>query len=175
MTSIEWLFEQLEKKGDMRETPSIRNLQLNIDTSDYLELKRLAKEMHRLEIGGAQSYAISNADNDNGYFDCDKYYQKTFVSKGSDEHIVDTNEMIYPKTAFEILQPKLTIADTLEFREKHLPEILDAMEEYATFSQTEISNEEIENVAWEKYTGDSARLAWVEAIKWYREQLKQKQ
>ena len=39
-------------------------------------------------------------------------------------------------------------------------------------SQTEISDEEIENVAWEKYTGDSARLAWVEAIKWYREQLK---
>jgi hypothetical protein len=63
--------------------------------------------------------------------------QETFGSKGSDEHIVDTNEMIYPKTAFEILQPKLTIADTLEFREKHLPEILDAMEEYATSSQTE--------------------------------------
>ena len=37
----------------------------------------------------------------------------------------------------------------------------------------EISDEEIENVAWEKYTGDSARLAWVEAIRWYREQLKQ--
>ena len=37
----------------------------------------------------------------------------------------------------------------------------------------EISDEEIENVAWEKYTGDSARLAWVEAIKWYREKLKQ--
>ena len=41
--------------------------------------------------------------------------------------------------------------------------------------QQEISDEEIENVAWEKYTGDSARLAWVEAIKWYREQLKSKQ
>ena len=39
----------------------------------------------------------------------------------------------------------------------------------------EISDEEIENVAWEKYTGDSARLAWVEAIKWYKEQLKSRQ
>jgi len=67
MTSIEKVFELLEKKGDMRETTSIRNLQLNIDTSDYLELKRLAKEMHRLEIEEAQSYAISNADNDNRY------------------------------------------------------------------------------------------------------------
>ena len=42
-------------------------------------------------------------------------------------------------------------------------------------SQVEISDEEIEDVAWERYTGDSARLAWVAAIKWYREQLKQKQ
>jgi hypothetical protein len=50
MTSIEWFIEQLEIKGDMRETSSIRNLQLNIDTSDYLELKRQAKEMHKQEI-----------------------------------------------------------------------------------------------------------------------------
>ena len=34
------------------------------------------------------------------------------------------------KTAFEILQSKLTIADTSEFRLIHIPEILDAMEEY---------------------------------------------
>ena len=33
-------------------------------------------------------------------------------------------------TAFEVLQRKLTIEDTLEFREKHLQEILEAMEEY---------------------------------------------
>ena len=33
-------------------------------------------------------------------------------------------------TAFEVLQKKLTIEDTLEFREKHLQEILEAMEEY---------------------------------------------
>lgn len=34
------------------------------------------------------------------------------------------------KTAFEILQSKLTIADTCEFREIHIPQILDAMEQY---------------------------------------------
>ena len=50
MTSIEWLINKLEEQGDMRESPSIRNLQLNIDTSDYLELKRQAKEMHRKEL-----------------------------------------------------------------------------------------------------------------------------
>lgn len=37
----------------------------------------------------------------------------------------------YKKTAFEILQSKLTIEDTSEFRLKHIPEILDAMLEFA--------------------------------------------
>ena len=98
-------------------------------------------------------------------------------SKGSDEHIVDINEMIYPKTAFEILQPKLTIADTLEFREKHLPEILDAMEEYATSSQTEISDEEIEKAANYFYPllgEQSKKSLWINGCRWYREQLKKK-
>jgi hypothetical protein len=36
----------------------------------------------------------------------------------------------------------------------------------------EISDEEIEKAAWERYTGDSARLGWIEACKWYREQLR---
>ena len=39
--------------------------------------------------------------------------------------------MEYKKTAFEILQSKLTIEDTSEFRLKHIPEILDAMLEFA--------------------------------------------
>jgi hypothetical protein len=44
-TAVEWFIEELEYKGDLRETPSIRNIQLNIDTSDYMELKVQAKEM----------------------------------------------------------------------------------------------------------------------------------
>jgi hypothetical protein len=54
-TPLEWFIEQLEEKGDLRETPSIRNIQLNIDTSDYMELKVQAKEM---EVAGKEmSYA----------------------------------------------------------------------------------------------------------------------
>ena len=54
-TAVEWFIEQLEDKGYLRETPSIRNIQLNIDTSDYMELKVQAKEM---EIAGKEmSYA----------------------------------------------------------------------------------------------------------------------
>lgn len=46
-TPLEWFIEQLEEKGDLRETPSIRNIQLNIDTSDYMELKVQAKEIEK--------------------------------------------------------------------------------------------------------------------------------
>jgi len=53
-TAVEWYIEELEYKGDLRETPSIRNIQLNIDTSDYMELKVQAKEMYQNEID--QSY-----------------------------------------------------------------------------------------------------------------------
>jgi len=49
-TAVEWFIEQLEEKGDLRETPSIRNIQLNIDTSDYMELKVQAKEMEKKQI-----------------------------------------------------------------------------------------------------------------------------
>jgi len=97
MTSIEWLLEQLEQKGDMRETPSIRNLQLNIDTSDYLELKRQAKEMHKAEIIDAYFEGAYGGDNISG----EQYYQETFVSKGSDKHKEKLKEL-YPD-AFSIL------------------------------------------------------------------------
>jgi hypothetical protein len=90
MTSIEWLIDQLEQKGDMRETPSIRNLQLNIDTSDYLELKRQAKEMHKQEIIDAWN----SAGGGDAYHQGKDYYQETFVSKGSDDHISDISKMV---------------------------------------------------------------------------------
>jgi hypothetical protein len=45
------------KKGDLRETTSIRNIQLNIDTSDYMELKVQAKEMEKEQIIQAYSNA----------------------------------------------------------------------------------------------------------------------
>jgi len=93
------------------------------------------------------------------------------------------------KTAFEILQFKLTIADTFEFREKHLPEILDAMEEYATSFQTEVSDDEIaikfaewirikdfQTTAKDNWIGLDMQYYTTKELyaKWYREQLKHK-
>lgn len=47
MTAVEWFIEQLEQKGDAWENVSIRRVQISIDTSDYLELKRQAKQMEK--------------------------------------------------------------------------------------------------------------------------------
>jgi hypothetical protein len=58
VTPLEWFIDELEYKGDLRETPSIRNIQLNIDTSDYMELKVQAKEMEKeqKQISYAEGY-----------------------------------------------------------------------------------------------------------------------
>jgi len=77
MTSIEWLIEEMLSKGFFKESVTLTNI-------DHLQYK--AEELHKQEIIDAQSYAVSNADmtNNKGYFDCEQYYQETFVSKGSD-------------------------------------------------------------------------------------------
>jgi hypothetical protein len=78
-TAVEWLIEELEYKGYLRETPSIRNIQLNIDTSDYMELKVQAKERHKQQI-------INAVDDQNNYDSWpssiptlgEQYYEQTY-------------------------------------------------------------------------------------------------
>jgi len=95
MTSIEWLLSELEK--------------VNYHPTEAMIM--YANKLHKQEIIDAQSYAVSNADmtNNKGYFDCEQYYQETFVSKGSDKHKEKLKEL-YPD-AFSILGEVL-------FREK---------------------------------------------------------
>jgi hypothetical protein len=40
--------------------------------------------------------------------------------------------------------------------------------------EIEISDEEIENDAWERFITDSGRFGFISGAKWYREQLKSK-
>jgi len=46
-TAVQWLIEQLEQKGDAWENVSIRRIQISVDVSEYLDLKRQAKEMEK--------------------------------------------------------------------------------------------------------------------------------
>ncbi len=60
MTAVQWFIEQLEQKGDASENASIRRIQISIDVSDYLELKRQAKEMEKEQIMDASGSGWSD-------------------------------------------------------------------------------------------------------------------
>jgi hypothetical protein len=146
MTSIEWLIEEL--------TPSIALQQKYID-----ELKDKAKKMHQQEIENA--YWDGGQDIPMSEKSCEQYYQETFVSKGSDDHIVDTNEMI------ELPQQEKSLSDKWKEYQDWLNE------------PSELSDEEIEKEAEKRsksFNGFTTyeKSAWVMACKWYREQLKNK-
>jgi len=82
MTSIEWLAKELESHGDPQYCElEWKTLALLIDQ---------AKEMHKQEVIDAYFEGAYGGDNISG----EQYYQETFGSKGSDDHIVDTNEMV---------------------------------------------------------------------------------
>ena len=82
-------------------------------------------------------------------------------------------------TADQILQ-KHEDANEMYFHQVDREFIIQAMKEYATSSQTEISDEEIEEQSWgyREVTKDiniPPNEDWSNGAKWYREQLKQKQ
>jgi len=73
MTSIENVFEQLEEQGLVFKSAN-NLLHISIDASDYLDIKRLAKEMHKQEIIDAFFEGAYGGDNISG----EQYYQETF-------------------------------------------------------------------------------------------------
>lgn len=101
-TAVEWFIEELEYKGDLRETPSIRNIQLNIDTSDYMELKQQAKEME--VMGKEMSYSDGYAEGYKRALEMIEWYIKNHISgmpspnayikdKDDEQSIIDYNKM----------------------------------------------------------------------------------
>jgi hypothetical protein len=158
MTAVEYIFEQLEEQGLIFLTTKTNEMTISISASDYLDIKRLAKEMEKQQIIDAWIAT----DNELQRMSAEQYYNETYGSKGSDDHIVDTNEMV------------------LEEDEKTNSQRFDEFMQLVTSSQTEISDEEIEygfeyfqiNTLGESQSWESI---WKEAIKWYREQLKNKQ
>jgi hypothetical protein len=74
MTAVQWFIEQLEQKGDASENVSIRRIQISIDVSDYLELKRQAKEMEKEQIEDAWIAT----DNELQRISAEQYYKETY-------------------------------------------------------------------------------------------------
>jgi len=88
MTAVQWFIEQLEEKGVAYENVSFRKIQISIDTSDYLELKRQAKQMGKEQIKDAvQSCNFIGGATDieaEDYYN-ETYGKKTFLDLVSDE------------------------------------------------------------------------------------------
>ena len=148
MTSIEWLANKLS---------------ITFKTMYADEIEQ-AKEMHKQEIIDAciEFGNLNGVDIE----DYEQYYQETFVSKGSDDHISDVSKMV------ELPQQEKTLSDKWKEYQDWLNEI------------PEISDEEIKNGgenAWSDYEYQEGNLysttfrdGWLMAIKWYKEQLKSK-
>jgi hypothetical protein len=49
-TAVEWFINELESKGEAWENVSTRRLQINIDVTKYLDLKRQVKEIEEEQI-----------------------------------------------------------------------------------------------------------------------------
>lgn len=145
MTAVEWLQTEIDNK-DMGEIP--------IWIYEFLEQ---AKEMEKQQIIDAH---ISGYDSSGE--SAKDYYNFYYGSKGSDEKI----------NLVEIPQEQLEKERNPNYKY------------FDTSSQTEISDEEIEKSsenAWSDYEYEEGNLysttfkgGWKLAIKWYREQLKQK-
>jgi hypothetical protein len=103
MTAIEWLVEQLTERGHI--------------IPDHLEEQAI--QMDRTEHGKTWDAAIDAMDKRGynvarAYTDFDDYFAETYGSNGSDEHIVDTNEMISSQT--EISDEEIHRQADKEFR-----------------------------------------------------------
>jgi len=77
ITAVEWFIEQLEQKGVALENVSIRRIQISVDVSEYLDLKRQAKQMEKEQIKDA--YFIGGHDiQNNRYRGMHEYYNETY-------------------------------------------------------------------------------------------------
>ena len=171
-TAVEWLIEQINKHWD--------NKDVNSD-----ELIKQAKEMEKQMV--IDIVEKSRATGLTG-----EYLLLTYGSKGSDVTAsqLKISDSCIPPESFTLSldreEPPIIVIDKEGFKYKgelveDKGEIYKLFKNYLTSSQTEISDEEIQQEAikygWGLGFANSNGVydAWVNGCKWYREQLKKKQ
>jgi hypothetical protein len=85
--AVEWFINQLEEKGNVSEHTKSRILEFKIDVSDYLDLKRQAKEMEKQNEKNACLLAISQYL----YKQAVQESEKNNIAEDKKIHIVSTN------------------------------------------------------------------------------------
>lgn len=85
-TATNYIFEQLEEQGLIFLITKTNEMTISISASDYLDIKRLAKEMEREQHSKTWDAALSKYEVRAGnymraYEDFDDYYNETYKSK----------------------------------------------------------------------------------------------
>ena len=144
MTSIEKLFEQLEEQGIVFKS-SNNLLHISIDASDYLDIKRIAKEMHKQEL--VNFYYTKSRKT------FEEFFEKTFGSKGSD----DTFKVWECCGMEECICKKQEISD-------------EDIQEYANEKYAEVKK----LLPYSHFSIDNLESHFIDGMKKYRELLKNK-
>jgi len=181
---------------------SIELLKQDLDAELKLGTKMVVNwdmyiEIHKQEIIDAVGVG-SQFDRDYlyGYHDkAEQYYQETFISKGSDDHISDISKMIVYThddvikmmdtfhTSIlnrDLCMAKLTPIELPQhppvFSENGNELLFDEEGNLIKENQQKISDEEIEKEAIQIYSAleEEEFVAWKNGAKWYREQLRLK-
>jgi len=86
-TVTDYIFQQLEEEGLIFLNTKTNEMTISISVSDYLDMKRLAKELGKqqiMEFAYSAVRKILDEDRTNP-FNLEEYYNETYGSKGSDE------------------------------------------------------------------------------------------
>ena len=86
MTAVEWLDEQIQERVIAQDVVA-RKMIIEISIEDYMDVKRLAKEMEKQQI--IDAYRDCHGLGHIYGFDGEEYYTSTYGSKGSDEPKTD--------------------------------------------------------------------------------------
>ena len=95
-SAVEWFIAQIEEKGNASENVSVRRLEISIDVSEYLLLKRIAKikeEYDKKQISNRTYIDLKMVNNNsrcsieyltnlaNTLEEAEQYYNTTFKSE----------------------------------------------------------------------------------------------
>ena len=155
ITAVNFLLKYIE--------PSLTDEQKHFFSIVIQQSKEMEKQQIIKAFDEGQEYEYQYHINNAPKFDSETYYAETFVSKGSEYKYHEQRRGINVDS-FDSVAPK---------EEKYIVKVTEV-----EVPKQEISDEEIEKAAWEyvykhKINGHNI-VHWINAIKWYREQLKSK-
>ena len=87
-TAVEWFIDKLEQEGNVQEGESpmlkLKMLTITISVSDYLDIKREAKEMQKEQTINFSKHCLDRAldlDIRTAYSEVERYYTKKYETK----------------------------------------------------------------------------------------------